>query len=418
MDRESIPQPSRQSLRALDALNFFLADVQGGVGPFLAIILTATYHWSPADVGIAMSAAGVATVAAQTPMGALIDALRQKRLLVVLASMLISIGCVGMALYNSVFVIVGAQTLLGVAGAVFPPAVAGVSLGLVGHSYMDRRTGRNQSFNHIGNVVTVALAGLLGQFIGSAWIFYTVAIMGVASIISVSRVRAAEIDYDRARGAIETKGNKEQVQISGFKTLITDRRLLALGAAFVLFHLGNAAMLPLAGQKLSEGNSGYSSLFMSAAIIIAQTAMIAVAWWSGRASSWWGRKPVFLIAFIALPIRGLLFALSSNPAYLLSVQVLDGVGAGIFGVMSIIMIADLTQGTGRFNVTQGVLATAVGIGASMSNLLGEFVLGAAGFDAAFVVLASTAVVGLAVFWLFVPETKALGSTEPALEIAA
>jgi MFS family permease len=283
---------------------------------------------------------------------------------------------------------------------------------------MDRRTGRNQSFNHMGNVVAAALAGLLGQFIGSAWIFYTVAIMGVASIISVSRVRAAEIDYDRARGAIETKGNKEQVHISGFKTLITDRRLLALGAAFVLFHLGNAAMLPLAGQKLSEGNSGYSSLFMSAAIIIAQTVMIAVAWWSGRASSWWGRKPVFLIAFIALPIRGLLFALSDNPAYLLSVQVLDGVGAGIFGVMSIIMIADLTQGTGRFNVTQGALATAVGLGAAMSSLLGEFVLGGAGFDAAFVVLAITAVVGLAVFWLFVPETKELGSTESALEIAA
>ncbi|MBV9455756.1 MAG: MFS transporter, partial [Rubrobacter sp.] len=235
MNVESNPQPSRQSLRALDALNFFLADVQGGVGPFLAVILTTTYHWSPADVGIAMSAAGFATVAAQTPMGALIDALRQKRLLIVLASMLISTGCVVMALYNSVFVVVAEQTLLGVAEAVLPPAVAGISLGLVGNNYIDRRTGRNQSFNHIGNVVAAALAGLSGQFIGGAWIFYTVAIMGVASIISVSRVRAAEIDYDRARGALKTKDNRGRAQISGFKTLITDRRLLALGAAVVLF---------------------------------------------------------------------------------------------------------------------------------------------------------------------------------------
>jgi predicted MFS family arabinose efflux permease len=205
MNGERNPQPSRRSLRALDALNTFLADVQSGVGPFLAVILSAMYHWSPADVGIAMSAVGFATVAAQTPMGALIDTLRQKRLLIALASMLITVGCVLMALKTTFFVVVAAQVVLGIAEAVLPPAVAGISLGLVGHQYLDRRTGRNQSFNHIGNVGAAALAGLSGHFIGGTWIFYTVAMMGVASIISVYRVRGAEIDYDLARGAKDTR---------------------------------------------------------------------------------------------------------------------------------------------------------------------------------------------------------------------
>lgn len=350
---ESPPQPSKQSRRGLDAANFFLADVRDGVGPFLAVYLTASHNWNPSDVGIAMSSAGFATLAAQTPMGALNDKLRQKRLLIVLAAIAIAIGAVVMTLWTTLPVIIAMQAVIGVAGAVVPAAIAGISLGLVGHRLLDRRAGRNESFNHMGNVVAAALAGLLGHFIAREWIFYLVAAMSIGSIISVLRIRPSEIDHELARGAIDEKGDKDAPEVSGFKAVITDRRILIFAAAVVLFHFGNAAMLPLVGQALAEGLDSGASLFMSAAIIVAQLVMIPVALLAGSLAASWGRKPVFLIGFIALPIRGLLYVFSDNPVYLLAVQALDGIGAGIFGVLALTMIADLTKGTGRFNITRG-----------------------------------------------------------------
>ncbi|WP_236147186.1 MFS transporter [Scytonema millei] len=83
---------SKKSLRSLDRLNFFLADVRDGVGPYLAIYLQASHKWNPANIGIAMSAMGIATVVAQTPAGAVVDRLRQKRLLVVVAAGCASCG--------------------------------------------------------------------------------------------------------------------------------------------------------------------------------------------------------------------------------------------------------------------------------------------------------------------------------------
>ncbi len=415
---EDNPQPSRMSLRGLDAANFFLADVRDGVGPFLAIYLTATHDWSPTDVGIAMSSAGFATLAAQTPMGALNDVLRQKRLLIVLASLGIAFGAVMMTLYTTLPIVIAMQALIGVAGAMVPAAIAGISLGLVGHRFLDRRAGRNEAFNHMGNVVAAALAGLLGHFIAREWIFYLVAFMAFASIVSILRVRETEIDHELARGATDEKGDKDAPKVSGFKALVTDRRLLIFAASVVLFHFGNAAMLPLVGQALAEGMDRGASLFMSAAIIVAQLVMIPVAIWAGRAAASWGRKPVFLIGFIALPIRGVLYIFSDNPVYLLAVQALDGIGAGIFGVVALTMVADLTKGTGRFNITRGAVETAIGLGASFSLLLSGLLAAAAGYDVTFLVLAGISFVALVIFWLFVPETRVLAQTDAEPEVAS
>jgi predicted MFS family arabinose efflux permease len=136
-------QPSKRSLRALEFLNVFLADVPGGIGPFLAVYLAASYHWNPADIGIAMSVSGIAGVIAQTPAGELVDRLRQKRLLIVITSMLIAVSCLVMAMRTTMTMVVAAQVVIGVVSSVIGPAVAAITLGLVGHQKMDQQMGRN-----------------------------------------------------------------------------------------------------------------------------------------------------------------------------------------------------------------------------------------------------------------------------------
>jgi MFS family permease len=227
--------------------------------------------------------------------------------------------------------------------------------------------------------------------------------MATASAGAVMLIRERDIDHDLARGADDTPGHPHMVV--GLGELLDDRRIAIFIASAVLFHLANAAMLPLAGQKASDGLKDGAPMLMSACIVAAQVVMVPVALLASRLAASWGRKPVFLIGFIALPIRGLLYCLSVNPIYVVAVQLLDGIGAGIFGVVSVLVIADLTRGTGRFNLTQGALATASGIGAGLSNGIAGFLVKAWGFDAGFVALAALAAVGAAFFGVMMPETR-------------
>jgi MFS family permease len=303
---------SARSLRALDALNIFLADVRDGVGPYLAIYLLATHQWDPASIGIAMSAMGIATVIAQTPAGWLIDTLKQKRLLIVGAALLVGISCAAITAVPTLPFIIAAQALNGIAVAVFPPAVAAITLGLVGPRRFADRMGRNEAFNHGGNVAAAALAGLAGYSLGREWIFYLVAAIGLASAVSVLFIRETEIDHQLARAAAPDT-TSEQKGGGSFIALLARPELLIFALAVTLFHFANAAMLPLAGQLLSTGKTTGASLYMSACIIAAQLVMIPVAALAGTFADRWGRKPVFLIGFAALPIRGCLYTFSDDP---------------------------------------------------------------------------------------------------------
>lgn len=405
---EADGSPSPMSLRALDALNFFLADVRDGLGPYLAIYLTSKVHWDASKVGIAMAAMLGGTVVAQTPAGAFIDLVRWKRWAVALAAGLVAVGCVLMITVPTFPFIVAAQASIGAAAAVFPPAIAALTLGIVGHARLARRTGRNEAFNHAGNVIAAVLAGAAGYYIGYWTIFYLVAGMAAASATSVLLIREGDIDHALARGALESDGGREKVV--GIGKLLQDRRILIFAASAVLFHFANAAMLPLVGEKLTQGLSRGASALMSACIIAAQVVMVPVAVLASRFAESWGRKPVFLIGLAVLPVRGFLYTLTVNPYLLVGIQLLDGIGAGIFGVVSVLVVADLTWGTGRFNFTQGALATATGIGAALSNLLTGFVVHAAGFNAGFVTLAAIAGAGLLFFAAAMPETRDLKKT--------
>ncbi len=399
-------QTAKAIERTLDALNFFLADVRDGLGPYLAIYLLTEQKWDPARIGVVMSVAALAGIAAQTPAGALIDASTAKRSLMVAAAIMVTSACLVLPFTDRFELVAATQALAACAGAIFPPAVAAVTLGIVGPRAFAKRIGRNEAFNHAGNASAAAMAGASAYFFGPVVVFWLLAVMAAASIIAALSIPKGAIDDHVARGLDEmTERNPEQGdKPSGFQVLLTCRPLLIFAAATVLFHFSNAAMLPLVGQKLALVNREIGTTLMSVCIIAAQLVMVPVAMLVGRKADLWGRKPIFAVALGVLALRGALYPLSENPYWLLSVQLLDGVGAGIFGALFPLVVADLTRGTGHFNVSQGAIATATGLGGALSAAVAGFIVVKAGYSAAFLFLAAVAGAGLGLFVALMPET--------------
>lgn len=397
--------PARRSLRGLDALNFFMADVQGGLGPYLSVFL-AGRRWHPGAVGIAMAATSIASALFQIPAGLLVDQTRQKRLLVVLAGLLIAGACIVIARLPHVVPVIGAQVAIGAAAAIVPPVLAALALGLAGRAQFDATISRNQTFNHAGNFVAAGLAGVLGQFVDVLWIFYLICGFAIASALSVLMIDPQRIDHEAARGGEQHDPGSGRAKPVPLRALLRQRNLLVFLASVALFHFGNAAMLPMAGQKLARAHPGEATIALSACIIVAQLVMTGVAWAVGRAvAGGYGRKSVFLVAYALLPIRGVLFSMTSSAVGVVAIQVLDGVAAGIFGVVAVMMAADLMRGTGRFNLAQGLVALCVGLGATLSNAISGYIVQWFGFSVGFLALAAVALGALLFFALLMPETK-------------
>ena len=405
-DKTSLRQAGKTVERTLDALNFFLADVRDGLGPYLAIYLLTEQKWDQARIGVVMSVAALAGIIAQTPAGALIDGTTSKRGWMVAAAIAVTLACIMLPFVGRFELVAATQALAHVAGSVFAPGVAALSLGIVGRHAFTRRIGRNEAFNHAGNATAAAMAGISAYFFGPTVVFWLLAGMAVASVCALLSIPREVIDDRIARGldagdADEADGRD---QPSGYRVLLACRPLLVFAAATVLFHFSNAAMLPLVGQKLALVNPALGTTLMSICIIAAQIVMVPVAMLVGRKADAWGRKPIFAVALAVLMLRGALYPISDNPYWLLSVQLLDGVGAGIFGALFPLGVADLTRGTGHFNVSQGAIATATGVGAALSAGIAGFIVVQAGYGAAFLSLAGVAGIGLGLFVVMMPET--------------
>jgi predicted MFS family arabinose efflux permease len=295
-----------------------------------------------------------------------------------------------------------AQVLIGGTSSIFGAAICAISLGIVGHKLFDCRQGRNQTFNSAGNVVAAVSMGLLGHFVSNRSIFFFVSACAIPTIVSLRIIRPDEIDYERARGG---KGGTKEAKPVAEGALLKEHRLVIFLVCAVMFHFANAAMLPLLGEMLAKGHGRSSMMFMSACVVTTQFVITLIASWSGRTAGTWGRKPLLLIAFGVLPIRGVLYTLTSNTALLVAIQVMDGVGAGIFGVVSVLVIADLTRGTGRFNLTLGAITTAVGIGAALSQVIAGSIVHHVGFRTGFLFLAGVAATAFAILYFFMPETR-------------
>ena len=405
---ETPKSPSPGTLRGLDWLNFFLADVQTGVGPFLAIYL-AGYKWDEERVGLALAVGGIAGIVTQTPAGALVDWLRPKRALIAAGIVALAVGALLIALVPAFWSVMAAQVLIGGTSSIFGPAICAVSLGVVGRAAFDIRQGRNKTFNSAGNVIAAVAMGLLGYLVSDRSIFFFVVVLSIPTILVLLLIRPAEIDYEIARGANDgQKGGKAK----SVRVLFHDRPLILFLVCAVMFHFANAAMLPLLGEMLAKGKGRNSMMFMSACVVTTQLVVTLLSSWTGRKAGSWGRKPLLLVAFGALPIRAVLYTLTDNTGSLVAIQVLDGVAAAIFGVVSVLVIADLTRGSGRFNLTLGAISTAVGIGASLSQVIAGSIVHHFGSNAGFLFLAAVAATAFGILYFFMPETQDKPSLNP------
>jgi MFS family permease len=390
---------------SLDAINFLLSDVRGALGPYLNVFLVTQQHWSQSEVGLVTTVSGLLGLSVQTPIGAAIDATRAKREVIVAALVVLALGATVIFAVPSFWPVAIANSLMAIAGDVFGPAVAALTLGLYARNQLARRMGRNSAFDHAGNVAIALAAGAVGYAYSQRAVFLLVPVFAVLAAVAVLSIPAATIDNDRARdlnGAPDAAGTPAGA--AGYSILFQTRPLLIFGMCVMLFHLANAALLPLVGQKLAAAYPKEATAMMSACIIAAQMVMLPIALLVGRTADTWGRKPLLLIGFAVLPIRAMLYTFSDNSFWLIGVQVLDGIGAGIFGALTPLVIADIMRGIGRYNLAQGAIATVQGIGASLSGLAAGMVVDRYGYTVTFVTLGAIAAVALIVFAIGMQET--------------
>jgi MFS family permease len=354
---------------------------------------------------MALTIGGIITVVLQAPAGAIVDQLRSKRLILVLASAVLAVGAVLLSVTAAPWAVYTSQVLIGGAGPFLGPTLAAVTMGIVGVTFFDRQFGKNQSFNSAGNVACALLIAGMSHFFGNRAIFITAAVLTIPTVLAIRAINSKDIDYDLARGgAIQVDGKEVAARVSVMKTLLGDRTLLVFLACAFLFHFANAAMLPELGEMLSHGSRASAAPFMSACIIVTQVVIMCFAPAIGRFANLHGRKPLLMLGFGVLPIRALLYTLTHNTESLIAIQLLDGAANAIFGVVSILVVADRTRATGRFNLVQGSLATAVGLGAALSTTLGGKLIEHFSYRISFLSLGAIAALAFVLLWTAIPET--------------
>jgi MFS family permease len=391
------PVPSRESLRGLDWFIFFLADVQTGFGPFVAVYLT-TQKWTQVEIGSVLSIGSIIALIGQMPGGAIIDAAKSERLVAGLA-----IATIAYAAWPIFPVVAAAAVLHAAASCVLGPAIAAISLGLVGPLAIGERLGRNARFASLGNGVAAALMGTCGYLLSSRAVFLVAFVLAIPTLLALVRIREREVDAARAHGAVLPTA--PSAKSTSVLALMGQRPLLIFAGSIMLLQLANASMLPLMAGIVTTRSSQWATVLIAACIIVPQAIVALTSPSVGRKAQAWGRRPLLLLAFAALALRGILFAVAHDPYLLVAVQVLDGITAAVLSVLIPLVVADVAFGSGHFNLAQGVVGTAIGIGASLSTVLAGYVSDKFGSSVAFAGLAAVAAVGLAVIWLAMPETR-------------
>jgi predicted MFS family arabinose efflux permease len=399
------PHPSVRSLRGLDWFVFFVANVQTGFGPFISVYLTAM-AWTQVDIGVVLTIGSFVSLLGQMPGGALVDAAHSERRVAAVAVVAIGLSALQFAAWPIYPMILSGVVVHAAASCVLGPAIAAVSLGLVGQAAIGQRFGRNARFASIGNGLAAAMMGAVGYWSSPRAVFVVTAVLLAPAILALAYIRTGEIDPERAHG-----GRAEQPPqrpLSSLKDPKRLRPLIVFCACFLLFQLSNAALLPLMGSVLTMRSSQWATMLIAICIVVPQLVVALVSPWIGHHAELVGRRPLLLLGFAALPIRGLLFAVVHDPYLLVVVQLLDGISAAVFGVMVPLVVSDVTRGTGHFNLALGVVGTATGIGAALSTTFAGYISDHFGSHSAFLWLAAMAGIGLALIWKLMPETRPTG----------
>ena len=305
-----------------------------------------------------------------------------------------------LALFPSWVPVMGAEVLHGIASCMLVPAVASVTLSRVGRAALANRLGRNTRFMALGNGIGAALMGLAGAYLAAAAPFWLAALSTVPAILALLALPPRhETEPPPPR-----LGAKKAVS-EGWRVLL-DRRLLAFVACVIMFHTANSFILPLAMSRLGHRANGPNSNMVLAGCLLVSQAMVAlISPWMGRQADRWGRRPVLLLGFAAVPLHAAALALAGGAYWVIAAQLLDGMGGAMFGVLQPLVAADITRGTNRFNLSLGVLGLAAGLGATLSNIVGGRLASGFGYTAGFAALAAAGLAAVAAVWLLMPETR-------------
>jgi MFS family permease len=394
---DAAEQVTWQSRFGLNAANFFLAELTAVVMPFLGDYLKGR-QWSETSLGVAISLAGLGVFLMQMPAGWMVDRLPHRRAMLAGASLALGIcyGLIPLVLARPAWI----DPLLFVAGAAqafFVPVLGALALGLVGHEALNQTIGGHQSWNHTGNFMAALLTMSLVHLFGLTAIFYALAVGSVLAAGAGFLIREHEVDDTRASGA----SDRSEGGVS-FGQLMQDYRVWVLLLSTGLYHLAGAPVLPFLGAHLKE--LGASHTAVGCLVMVPQAIMIPLALTAGWLCDHWGRKWVFVIACLVLPLRIFLFSLVHDPWMVVAVQSLDGIGSGLYGVVIVAMCADLTRGKGGFNTLSGMIATALAVGGVIGPLGAGFLADRLGYDGFFCVFAAIAALAGVVFSILMPET--------------
>ena len=386
--------PRDRSAAGLDWLNFFVSNVQTGFGPFIASYL-ASQAWTQGQIGLALSIGTLTTMMVQVPAGAVVDAVRDKRGMAVLAVAAIAVAALMLAALPDRLPVWIAEILHGVASCLLGPVIAVLSMAVAkshGQAFGER-LGRNARFASIGSGVAAGMMGAVGYWLSERSVFVLAAILVVPAFLALHWVRAPETQA-------VAKGANQPLRLA-----LTDKRLVLFAVCCGGFHLANAAMFPLAAVEVTRRLGSVSELVIAACLIVPQILVAAVSPAVGRAAEHWGRRPVLLCGFAAIPVRGLLFALTTQPEAVVAIQALDGLSGAVFGVMLPLVVADITRRSGRFNLSMGAIGLAIAGAAAASNAVSGFVTDWGGARLAFAALASAGFVAFVLLWAAMPETR-------------
>ena len=382
--------------RALDLVNFFVADVQTGFGPFVAVYLT-THKWTQVEIGFALTLGTMTSLVSQLPAGALVDSMRNKRAAATVALIGIMVAALLLALQPDRLPVLVAQMLHGFASCVITPAIAAISLRMAGYAALGERLGRNARFSSIGNGLAAAAMGATGAYLSSRFVFFLTAALCVPALVALWSIGPG------THARVQT--TSRVMDMSGLKRLLSDRRLPIFALCVMLFHLSNAAMLPLAGAAVTMRAGHLANIIIAACIVVPQAVVALFSPWVGRAAERIGRKKMLLLGWGALPLRGVLLAVLPGSWPLIAGQAVSGISAAVFGVLLPLLAADLTVGTSHFNLCMGILGLAMYAGAAASTTMSGEAADAAGMDTAFLMLAGIGLLGFLVVWLAMPETR-------------
>lgn len=391
---------SASSRRGLDWLVFFVADVQTGFGPFVAVFLT-TQKWTQVDIGLVLTIGGLVSLIGQIPLGALVDRIRPVRVTIAVTLIVIAICALAFAIWPVFPVVVASRVAHAAASCVLGLAIVSLSVRLARADQISGRLGRNAAFASAGTGIAAAVMGVLGYYFSSQAVFLLAGALVAPALMALSRIRPEEISAPTAAVRPPDGGGGP----GGVAQLLRCRPLIILAACVTLFHLANAAMLPLAASILTMRSAESATAMVAAAMVVPQLTVVLLSTQVGRSAQRWGRRPLLIIGFAALALRGVLFATTSDPELLVAIQILDGVSAAVLGVIVPLVIVDVAHASGHFNLAQGAVGCAMGLGASVSTTLAGFAADNFGSYTAFGMLAAIAGAGLLAVLLAMPETR-------------